>query len=152
VRVVYAPIDTYGCVELIEARWKTVAGRPDFEAHYRFRGRPPQMQVRAAGTVMQELCRSILVGQTQVEIAARQGHQRGYDAGVERQAEAKGFWETVAYHLSGESLRVNRQIRDQSAAITRVAARQAELLAATRRLAAVPADPRVEVWSGEDWQ
>ena len=58
----------------------------------------------------------------------------------------------MAYHLSGESLRVNRQIRDQSAAITRVAARQAELLAATRRLAAVPADPRVEVWSGEDWQ
>jgi hypothetical protein len=152
VRVVYAPIDTYGCVELIEARWKTVAGRPDFEAHYRFRGRPPVLQVRAAGTVMQELCRSILVGQTKAEIAQRLVHQREYDAGVERKAAAKGFWETMAYHLTGEASRVNRQIRDQSASIARVAARQAQLLDATRRLAAVAADPRVEVWSGEDWR
>lgn len=154
VRVVYAPVDTYGCVELMEARWKVLPGRqlPDFEAHYRFRGRPPRIQVKAAGTIMQELCRSIVAGQERMEAAEQGAHQRSYDAGVARKSEAKGFWGTLGYHLSGESWAVNRQIEEGSEQLARVAKRQRQLTEAAQRLVAVPYDPRVEIWSGEDWR
>jgi hypothetical protein len=154
VRIVYAPIDTYGCVELMEARWKSVPGQaqPEFEAHYRFRGDPPQIRVRAAGTVMQELCRSVIAGQAEAEAAAQDAQQHSYDAGVARKAEAKGFWGTLGYHLSGEAREVNQGIEASSEEIARLNLRRRQLNAATRRLAAVPYDPRVEIWSGEDWR
>jgi hypothetical protein len=154
VRVVYAPIDTYGCVELMEARWKPVSGQelPDFEAHFRFRGHPPQIRVRAAGTVMQELGRSVIAGQAQVEASAQQVQQQSYNAGVGRKAEAKGFWGTLGYHLSGEARAVNQGITASAQEFARLALRQRQLREATKKLASVPYDPRVEIWSGEDWR
>ncbi len=154
VRVVYAPIDTYGCVELMEARWKPVAGQelPDFEAHYRFRGHPPRIRVRAAGTVTQELCRSVLAGHAEVEAANQKVHEQSYDAGVARKAEAKGFWGTVEYHLFGEARAVNRGIEGSSEELTRIGVRQRQLKEATQKLVGVAYDPRVEIWSGGDWR
>lgn len=154
VRVVYAPIDTYGCVELMEARWKTVAGQdlPEFEAHYRFRGRPPKIQVRAAGTVMQELSRAVLAGQAQLEAAHQRAHQESYDASVARKAEAKGFWGTIEYHLSGEARQVNRGIHQSAEMISWLRYRQQQLTAAIQKIVAVGYDPRVEIWSSEDWR
>lgn len=154
VRVVYAPIDTYGCVELMEARWPSVPGRdlPDFEAHYRFRGRPPQIQVRAAGTVMQELCRAVLDGQAELEAMRRWAEQQTYDRDVARKAEAKGFWGTLGYHLSGEAHTVNLGIAASSGAMARISLRQRQLRGATQQIVSVPLDPRVEVWSTEEWR
>jgi hypothetical protein len=154
VRVVYAPIDTYGCVELMEAQWKIVPGEelPDFRAHYLFRGHPPRIRVRAAGTVMQELCRSVLAGQATVEADAQYRQQRTYTTGVTRQAEAKGFWGTIGYHLSGEASAVKGDIARSSTEMARIALRQRQLKEATERLASIAADPRVEVWSCAEWR
>jgi hypothetical protein len=152
VRVVYAPIDTYGCVELMEARWKSVNGQsmPEFEAHFRFRGRPPQIRVRAAGTIMQELCRSVLAGQTKVEAEAHRAQQGAYNSGIARKAEAKGFWGTLGYHLSGEAGTVNWGIKASSEELARITRRQGQLRKAAEKLASVPYDRRVEIWNGEN--
>ena len=138
----------------MEARWKVVEGQdvPEFEAHYRFRGRPPQISVRAAGTVMQELCRAVLHGQDTAEDADRRAHQHEHDTGLARRTESKGFWGTIEYHLSGESLRVRRGIEASAAELERVAARQRELRQAAEKLVGVAYDARVEVWSHEDWR
>lgn len=151
VRVVYAPIDTYGCVELMEARWQNISGDdlPDFTAHYRFRGRPPRISVRAAGTVMQELSRAVLVGQQAAEVARQQTTQHSYDRGVARKAEAKGFWGTIDYYLSGEARAVNTDIQQSSAELGRISLRRAQLTDATKQLVAAPYDRRVEIWSGD---
>jgi len=92
------------------------------------------------------------VAEEQVEAAEQGVHQMSYDAGVARKAEAKGFWGTLGYHLSGESWTVNRQIEEGSEQLARVAKRQRQLTEAAQRLVAVPYDQRVEIWSGEDWR
>ncbi len=154
VRVVYAPIDTYGCVELIEARWQDVSGEdlPDFIARYRFRGEPPRISVRAAGTVMQELARVVLIGQEAAEAALQRTAQRRYDSAVARNAEAKGYWGTIEYFLSGESREVNEEIRTTGAERARLSLRRAQLTDATKKLVNAHYDPRVEVWSSDGGQ
>jgi hypothetical protein len=151
VRVVYAPVDTYGCVELMEARWHNVSthGHPDFTAHYRFRGRPPRISVRAAGTVMQELARAVLAGQEMAEAARQQTVQSSYDRYVARKAASKGFVGTIEYYLSGESRTVNQGIGVTASELARVSLRRGQLTDATKKLVAAPYDPRVEIWSGE---
>lgn len=151
VRVVYAPIDTYGCVELREARWHNTSahGLPDFQATYRFRGQPPRISVRAAGTVMQELSRAVLAGQQAAELARQRVTQGTYDRGVARKAERKGFWGTIGYHLSGEAETVNERIQVSASELARISLRRGQLTDATKKLVAADYDPRVEVWSGE---
>jgi GTPase SAR1 family protein len=152
VRVVYAPIDTYGCVELMEATWVTEGrhGLPEFTAHYRFRGSPPRIRVRAAGTVMQELCRSVLAGQEKADTAAQQERQSDYDTNLARKQESKGFWGTIDYHLSGEAGQVKDGLRRSAAEIAVLEKRRAQLTEAAQKLAAVAYDARVEIWGGED--
>ncbi len=151
VRVVYAPIDTYGCVELMEAQWRSESahGLPEFTARYRFRGRPPQISVRAAGTVMQELARAVLIGQEAEEAARQRTTQLGYDRYVARKAEPKGFWRTIEYHLFGEARTVNEGIGRSAAEIARLSLRRSQLTDAAKKLVDAPYDPRVEIWSGD---
>ncbi|MGK5110811.1 hypothetical protein [Geodermatophilus sp. CPCC 205506] len=151
VRVVYAPVDTYGCVELMEARWHNVSGHdlPDFTAHYRFRGRPPRISVRAAGTVMQELARAVLAGQEAAEAEQQKTTQGAYDRHVARKAEAKGFWGTIEYYLSGEAGSVNEGIQTSASELARISLRRGQLTDATKKLVAAPIDRRVEIWSGD---
>ena len=150
VRVVYAPIDTYGCVELMEARWQNISGEelPDFTAHYRFRGRPPRISVRAAGTVMQELARAVLVGQEAADAAQQRMTQRDYDLHVGRKAEAKGFWGTIEYYMTGEAREVNEGIQASGARLASLSLRRAQLTDAAKKLVHTHYDPRVEIWSG----
>lgn len=151
VRVVYAPIDTYGCVELMEAEWLDVGGpgdpgRLDFRGHYRFRGRPPVISVRAAAAVMQELCRAILdsqIGRTTGDIDEQLA---AYTRLLERKAETKGFWGALGYYLGGEAWdnRTGRQRTQQE--IAEGQRQREQLREAVQKLVAAPADDRVEVW------
>lgn len=151
VRVVYAPIDTYGCVELMEATWSGAhAHEPDFTARYRFRGDPPRITVRAAGTVMQELCRAVLAGQARVERDHHRAQQDVHDTRAARRDERKGFWGTIGYYLSGEADKVREDIGHTAKRLETIALRRTQLTEAAQRLASIDNDPRVEVWSGED--
>ncbi|MFI1030002.1 hypothetical protein [Streptomyces sp. NPDC020951] len=151
VRVVYAPIDTYGCVDLMEGKWSEKtdsAGDPtlDFRGHYRFRGIPPEVKPKAAGTVMQELCRCVISGQVTAE-RRRAATARGtYQAALERKSERKGFWGTLDYYLSGEA-RANEASLDVNKEKMEEATRRRKLLkAALENIAREPADERVEEW------
>ncbi|MGP4022438.1 hypothetical protein [Actinomadura sp. 3N407] len=147
VHVVYAPIDTYGCVELMEAEWPELEpGRLDFRGHYRFRGRPPTISVKAAGTVMQELCRAILdsqIGRTTKEIDA---NLTTYTRLLERRAGEKGFWGAISYYLGGEALDNRAQRQRSQREIAQGHRQREQLREAVEKLVAAPTDDRVEVW------
>lgn len=148
VRIVYAPIDTYGCVELMEAEWPEVApGRVDFRGHYRFRGRPPRISVRAAGTIMQELCRAILDSQIGRTTESIEQNLSTYTGLLERKAAPKGgFWKTLGYYL-GDEVWENRAERQRTQREMAEGQRQREQLReAVEKLVAAPSDDRVEVW------
>lgn len=151
VRVVYAPIDTYGCVDLMEAEWIDARDADgdltlDFRGHYRFRENPPEVRPKAAGTVMQELCRCVLSGQEAVEQRRAEAAREDYQAALERRSEPKGFWGALEFYLLGEALD-NRNTRLGSQRVmTESARRQEQLKAVIKGIAAQPADERVEEW------
>ncbi|MCZ7460429.1 hypothetical protein [Streptomyces sp. WMMC940] len=151
VRVIYAPIDTYGCVDLMEGEWiemRDADGDPtlDFRGHYRFREIPPEVRPKAAGTVMQELCRCVVSGQETMERRRAAAAMATYQAALERQSEPKGFWGALDYYVFGEALE-NRNTRLGSQQVmTETARRQEQLKAVLERIAREPADERVEEW------
>lgn len=151
VRVVYAPIDTYGCVQLMEAEWLDLgpegeADHLEFRGHYRFRGRPPKISVKAAGTVMQELCRAILDSQIERTTQEVDQHLSDHARLVDRKVEDKGFWGALGYYLGGEAWE-NRVGRQRSQLEVAQRQRQCEQLReAVEKLVAAPSDARVEVW------
>ena len=147
IRVLYAPIDTYGCVELAEAFWRPDAkGELELDAFYRFRGNPPEVRVKAAATVMQELCRMIVHAQDAAERErAVPLHERA-DLLQQRKNEHKGILGTLVYHLSGEGRAVDRKLDEARLGIEGVARRREQLQDAVARLAGKPNDPRVEEW------
>lgn len=146
-RVVYAPIDTYGCVHLMEAEWPMDAsGELEFVGRYRFRSRNPRILVKAAGTVMQELCKCIVEGEVQ---RAKEGiavQHETYFGLLERRAEKKGFSGSLAFFLGGEAWR-NRQDRQLSQQeIIEATRQQSQLEDALRKIAVTPFDSRVREW------
>ncbi|MEU0244210.1 hypothetical protein ABZ192_07730 [Streptomyces sp. NPDC006235] len=151
IRVIYAPVDTYGCVDLMEGQWIEKTGAEgeatlDFQGHYRFREIPPKVKVKAAGTVIQELCRCVISGQDRAERQRAVLARSTYDTALARKAERKGFWGAVDFYLSGEA-RANRMTRlDSRRTLTQAELHREQLAGALRRIAATPADPRVEVW------
>ena len=146
-RVVYAPIDTYGCVQLMEAEWPVISpGELEFVGRYRFRSRNPRISVKAAGTVMQELCKCIVEGEVQ---RAREGiaaQQQAYFGLLERRTERKGFRGSLAFFIGGEAWRnrKDRQLSQQE--IMEATRQQGQLEDALKKLAAAPTDPRVREW------
>ena len=48
IRVLYAPVDTYGCVDLMSPKWKGVEGQLEFSADYRVR-RETQRSIKPYG-------------------------------------------------------------------------------------------------------
>jgi hypothetical protein len=150
VRFVYAPVDTYGCAELMEARWTDEGGdHLEFTAHYAFRGQPPQLSVKAAGTVMQELCRCVMEGRERLEALQERDRQAVYDRQLDRKLEDKGFLGTISYYVSGEAWD-NRMGRQSALAdVSAIQQRRAILAAAMRQVAAADDDPRVEIWEGD---
>ncbi len=60
VKIVYAPVDTVGCVEIVKSSWEGT--KPDdmsFSAHYRVR-KPSQLSVKGADAVLINLSRHLM--------------------------------------------------------------------------------------------
>jgi hypothetical protein len=147
VRVVYAPIDTYGCVQLMEAEWtEAEPGRLDFTGRYRFRSRNPRIAVKAAGTVMQELCKCIVEGEVQRAKEGIAAQHTTYFGLLERRAEKKGFGGSLAYFLGGEAWRNRRDRWLSQQEIVEATRQQGQLEDALKKIAAAPVDPRVREW------
>jgi hypothetical protein len=88
VKIVYSPIDTIGCVEIIHTSWKEVANasvRYEFTADYRVRA-PGRYAVKGADAVVFSLCRHLVEAKKQAETAA-------LDEKDSKASEARGFAE-----------------------------------------------------------
>lgn len=148
VRVVYAPIDTYGCVQLMDSTWSRDgrSGQLAMSGRYRVRGKR-ELAPKAAGIVVQELSRCLARAQEadEAERKARAGRER--ERKLARQAQRKGFWGTIDYHLSGEASQVARGIAGATRDLELIHRRQQELQAAVSKLSALTSDARVELWS-----
>jgi hypothetical protein len=91
--VLYAPIDTLGCVELVSADWISddLSGL-DLQARYRVRGSHPKISRAGAGDVMRVLCRTLAQGIEALE-------ESGREMPTERTG---GFFRMVWLMLRGE--------------------------------------------------
>ncbi|WUH90419.1 hypothetical protein OG900_10110 [Streptomyces sp. NBC_00433] len=103
-RLIYAPVETYGCVRLVDGEWD--AGEredfPKFTGTYRFTGNPPKIAVRGTEVIVRELCGSVLEGQKLVK-AAQEAAQRGsQQALLKAVSQPRGFWGALSYRFSGE--------------------------------------------------
>jgi hypothetical protein len=144
VTMLYAPVDTIGCVDLIDAEWPLDAhGNASFKASYRIR-EPRKISRVGADDVMRAVCRQLVEGRR--ALSAEQGEELSYRAAQARQYAERdeGFFRNVWIWLNGE-----RGIREQNAsargreaadAVARVAALDTQL----KRIAAQPDGKRVE--------
>ncbi|MBT3151257.1 hypothetical protein HTV45_10240 [Streptomyces sp. CHD11] len=151
VRVIYAPIDTYGCVDLMEGEWIDAHDADgdatlDFRGHYRFREIPPEVRPKAAGTVMRELCRCVVSGQETAEQRRSEAARADHEAALERRSERKGFWGAVEYYVSGEALENRNTRRGSLQVMTESQRRRQQLRTVLERIAGQSADERVEEW------
>jgi hypothetical protein len=75
VNIIYSPIDTIGCIELIEARWQpdpAVPGGMDFSADYLVR-KPYRRQVKGADAVLITLMKQFVAMEQDVKNAEAKG-------------------------------------------------------------------------------
>ena len=69
VKMVYAPVDTIGCVEIIKANWNGSAAAPggfEFSADYRVR-HPGRQAVKGADAILVALCRHLVDAKKRAE-------------------------------------------------------------------------------------
>lgn len=90
--ILYAPIDTLGCVELVGADWiaDDLSGL-DLQARYRVRGSHPKISRAGAGDLVRVLCRNLAQGVEALEKSEREASGR-----------TSGFFRMVWLLLRGE--------------------------------------------------
>ena len=135
VRVVYAPVDTIGCVEILHAEWTPDPREPSgmaFAAHYGVRW-PARQAVKGADDVLIALCRHLVAAQQRVESDSADVHRSAADQARQYAERDEGFIRNIWYQLNGERAR-----RAHSALVTSHRAGEAD--ARVSALADVVAD------------
>lgn len=97
--VLYAPVDTYGCVELKHATFK-----PSFSARYRFREVRPTIRPKGADTILGVICGQILEAAKEQQQGKVQGLGEEATAAQQR-ARSSGFFQSIKWFFSGEGTR-----------------------------------------------
>jgi hypothetical protein len=112
--LIYAPIDTIGCVELIDATWPLAEGSQDhaFHADYRVR-RPAKISRKGVDDVMRALCKHLVDSKRVVSAAEGQVLSSQADQAWRYAERREGFFRDLWFLLNGE--RLSRQ-RDAEAA------------------------------------
>ena len=107
VRVVYAPVDTIGCVEILHAEWTPDPREPSgvaFAAHYGVRW-PARQAVKGADDVLISLCKHLVAAQQRVEADIAADKRTTADHAREYAERDEGFIRNIWYQLSGERAR-----------------------------------------------
>ena len=107
VSILYAPVDTYGCVELKHATFA-----PTFKARYRFRDLRPTIQPKGADTILGVICAQMLEA-----LAGEQQRKEEYldkdRRKKEEDARSSGFWRSIEWWFTGEGDKRDKA-RDQA--------------------------------------
>jgi hypothetical protein len=128
VKILYAPIDTIGCVDIMRANWiadsRTLGGF-EFSADYRVRP-PGKQSVKGADAILVSLCKHLVDAKHRVEArkAADRRSEAEYAASYANRDE--GFFKNIWYWLNGEreqrELIANEKKGEAAIAAQRVAA------------------------------
>jgi hypothetical protein len=143
--VLYAPVDTIGCVELIDAEWSLDPDTKDaaFSASYRIR-EPRRISRVGVDDLMRAICKQLVDGRLQLdahqnELLARHAMQDDEYANRD-----EGFFRNIWLLANGER-RARRRVAQQSAgAAQEVSRRVAALDARLKQIAASRYGPRAE--------
>jgi hypothetical protein len=150
VRVIYAPIETYGCVRLVDSEWVAEEGthHPKFLGSYRFTVNPPKMKIRGTDAIMRELCVGVLDGQRRMK-AALEAAERGNQQNLLKLVAAqRGFWGALSYRMSGRRGQDVHGATLAGAAADRARRNREQLEADLRQLARIPQEgSRSEEWT-----
>lgn len=104
VSLMYSPIDTYGCVELLKSDWRPDSHAPtglDFSATYKVR-LPTKIKVKGADTILIALCKHLVMARKKIE------ENKVYETSLEAQRaiestqEDLGFIKNIWRILSGQ--------------------------------------------------
>lgn len=136
-QILYSPIDTYGCVELVRAEWE-----PTFTARYRVRtgGKPSPL---GAAPILQLFCQMLVETESDAErrhLAITREQLRSVTNELTR---PRGFLARLAFKWSGDQMRVQvaRSISQVNA--DALETRVAELNATVKEIASTEMGPRV---------
>lgn len=107
VKIIYAPVDTVGCVEIVKANWREESREPAdvvFSADYRVR-RPGHQAVKGADAVLVSLCRHLVDAKRRSE-AEKAGESEDRAQRAKSEAEKdEGFFGNIWLWASRERQR-----------------------------------------------
>lgn len=146
VTVLYCPVDTMGCVEIVDAEWSAGegSGRQEFRAKYRIR-QPAKIQRVGVDDVMRAVCRQLVAGRRIVsaeyseELAGRASQARTYAA--RREGFFRDMWLWASRERQARQRLAQSRTRESEEAWRRVAALDTVL----EQIAAAGYGPRVQV-------
>ena len=104
VKIIYSPVDTIGCVEIVESCWEDDARAPGgchFTAEYRVRA-PGRQTVKGADTILISICRHLIESSQRAEkIKAKEMNAEAMHA-RDLANKDEGFLRNILIWLSGE--------------------------------------------------
>ncbi len=144
-QILYAPVDTYGCVEFMKAHWRQaeVPGGFEFSADYRLRDNE-QIRVVGAKDIMSAICRNVLAEETQL-IKATQAMLEHDRESLEKIQKNRGLLKIIAEFFSGTGRERSRVIKELGKELGKAGEAAAEIKEAMDRMAARPTGSRAQL-------
>ena len=147
IKIIYCPVDTIGCVEVIRANWKTdkeVPGDFEFTADYRVR-HPYQISVKGADTVVISLCKLLVDEKQKAEKKIAETDANEAKILIDIANKDEGFFKNLWLRIIGERRR-RKEAVPAGAEKARIAIERVEKLSRIMRdLAEKPKGPRVRM-------
>ena len=116
IKIIYSPVDTIGCVEIVRAEWIPCSNTPggfEFSAEYRVR-QPSKQNVKGADTVLISLCKHLVDAKSIVEKEDASRRQSEANSANDHANRNEGFFKNILYWLNGERRRREMFANDRS--------------------------------------
>lgn len=115
VKAVYLPVDTIGCVEIINSNWRSDERIPGgFECSASYRVRPPGRQlVKGADDVLVALCKHLVEAKQRAEAATADQKDRDAESAKRFAEKKEGFLRDIWLWVSGERNRRKQDMRER---------------------------------------
>ncbi len=135
-QILYAPVDTYGCVEFIKPYWHEVdiPGGFEFSADYRIR-EPGRISIKGAADIMAAICRNVLGEKVQLLEAYRAMVERDRVA-LDAVQTNRNLWQRFVELVTGAGRRRAKRIRGHFAELGKAGEALAQIDEAIDRMAA----------------
>ena len=151
IRILYNPVETYGCIQLVDGAWRlpaTGARHLAFEGSYQFTSASPRRRVSGASAVLRELCAAVLEGQEKLGELAEDVSREQQQELLARMARRRGFWKAMGYRMSGQSRKVKGGVIVTQREAERARRHRQELESDLRTLTqSADAEPQPEEWA-----